>query len=216
MNTGALAATAASIKFVRNSCRLQAQSRALFAASVGTFMTVLLVTPANAQVINSISPISDTFGQTITITGSGFGTMAPYTGNSSDIIFADCNGDWSAGYSGPSLSDVCGIAGPTGDAYGLIVDTWNNSQIVLGGIDDNGYDDDFGSLQAGDPLEVFVFNAQTGAGPAEITANVVPEPSSVVLLGSGLLGLAVLRRRRQSRRSAIATPRAGCGLPALS
>ena len=84
-----------SIRLVRYSRLLKAHARALFVVCVGAFLQALLVMQSDAApIINSISPISNAFNpaadqsiQTITITGSGFGTQAPYTGNSSDIVF---------------------------------------------------------------------------------------------------------------------------------
>lgn len=198
------------------------RARALFIVCVGVLMPALLVTQSNASpIINSISPISDVFNpatdqsiQTITITGSGFGTMSPYTGDSTDILFADCTGSlgfgFSAGFVGtnPGVS-ACHIppGGSVFDDYGLIVNSWADSEITLGGIDYNGFSSTFGTLVNGDTVQVLVFNPQTGAGPGEITCTVgdgtctavtptVPEPSAVLLSGAGLLTLVFIRRRR--------------------
>jgi hypothetical protein len=210
-------------KLVLCSRTLLAQARAFFVVCVGVLMPTLLVTQSNAApIINSISPIFDAFNsatdqsiQTITITGSGFGTMSPYTGNSSDILFADCTGSlgigFSAGFVGtnPGLS-ACSIppGGGVDDDYGLIVNSWSDMQIVLGGIDYNGASSTFGTLVNGDTVEVLVFNPQTGAGPADITCTVgdgtctaapvstIPEPPAFSLLGAGLLALVFIRRHR--------------------
>jgi hypothetical protein len=211
-----------SIKLVAHSRTLQAQVSALFVVCVGVLMPALLATQSNAApIINSISPISNVFNpatdqsiQTITLTGSGFGTHAPYTGNSSDIVFADCTGSlgigFSAGFAGtnPGLPS-CGIppGGGVNDVYALIVNSWSDMQIILGGINYNGASSVFGRLVNGDTVEVLVFNPQTGAGPGDITCTVgdgtctagtpsVPEPPAILLLGAGLLTLVFIRRPR--------------------
>ena len=91
--------------------------------------------------------------------------MSPYTGNSGNILFADCTDlKFSAGFAGTNPG-VCGIppGGGVDDVYGLIVNSWSNMQIILGGIDYNGASSIFGTLVNGDTVEVLVFNPQTGA-----------------------------------------------------
>lgn len=190
------------------------RTRALFILGVGILMPMLLVTQSSANpIINSISPISDVFNpatdqsiQTITINGSGFGTMSPYTGDSSYILFTDCTGSLGTGFGAGFVGTNPGVGacnippgGSINDLYGLVVNSWADSEIVLGGIDYNGFSSSFGTLVNGDTVEVLVFNPQTNAGPGEITSTVgagVPEPSAFLLSGAGMLTLFFIRRRR--------------------
>ncbi|MGD0737559.1 MAG: Ig-like domain repeat protein, partial [Terracidiphilus sp.] len=102
--------------------------------------------------ITSVSPILPQQTQTITISGYGFGTQAPYAGNSSRILFADPTGTpW--------------YAGDTGDAVTLAVSSWTDSQIVITGFT-GAYGSDGQCIKPSDQLYVKVWNAQTGSGPA--------------------------------------------------
>jgi len=150
-------------------------------------------------VITSISPISSAASQTITITGSGFGTMAPYTGDSEYILmFDETGGDWSAGYASSTY-----FMGVCCDAVTMVVESWTDTSIVLGGFaggfDTNGWD-----LNVGDQLEFYLWNAQTDAGPAMFGAVVTPEPASWTLIGVGLLLFGLLRLKKRARSVAYA------------
>lgn len=125
---------------------------------------------AQTPVITGISKISTQQFQTIVIMGSGFGTHAPYTGDSLYISFVDetANPPWQAGYSGFS------------DTVTLIVHQWTDSKIVLGGF--SGAWGQFNyTLTKGDSEQVEVWNAQTGNGPAQITTTVVGETTTTTL-----------------------------------
>jgi hypothetical protein len=83
-------------------------------------------TPIKAPKITSVSKISTTRLQAITIKGTGFGTHKPYTGDTPYISLRELSGDttkilWEAGYS------------PDVDTVTLIVKSWTNTEIVLGG-----------------------------------------------------------------------------------
>jgi hypothetical protein len=111
--------------------------------------------------------------QTITIKGTGFGTMAPYVGDSYYISFFDNRVNppgWQAGYTGYN------------DTITLIVNSWTNTKIVLGGFsgawDQAGYDY---TLSVGDPIEVQVWNPQSGLGPSNIYSTVVAEKTTTTL-----------------------------------
>jgi uncharacterized protein (TIGR03437 family) len=130
-------------------------------AVVESYRTNNLRLSANGQItlalppsITSVSPILPQQSQTITITGSGFGTLQPYSGDSIYIEISDITANWNAGWSG----------GSTSNTVGLIVSSWTDSQITLAGFQGSygqGY-----LLQAGDQIQVNVWNAQTDAGPA--------------------------------------------------
>jgi protein involved in polysaccharide export with SLBB domain len=102
--------------------------------------------------ITSVSAILPQQTQTITITGSGFGTQSAYTGDSSDILFADPTG--TAWYAGDSR-----------DAVSLSVTSWSDTQIVLSGFTGQ-YGTDGMCIKPGDQVYFKVWNAQTGSGPA--------------------------------------------------
>jgi sugar lactone lactonase YvrE/protein involved in polysaccharide export with SLBB domain len=107
---------------------------------------------SSSPAITSVSPILPQQTQTISITGSGFGTHAPFTGDLSYILFADPTGTpWYAGY--------------TGDSVTLSVSSWTDSEIVLTGFTGS-YGTDGQCIKPGDQLYVKVWNAQTGVGPA--------------------------------------------------
>ena len=102
-------------------------------------------------IIASVSPIVSQQAQTITIAGAGFGTQAPYTGDSNYIELADSSGNpW--------------FAGKTGNGVTLAVSSWTDTQIVL-----SGFSGSYGTnhcIRPGDQLSIRVWNAQTATGPA--------------------------------------------------
>jgi hypothetical protein len=107
-------------------------------------------------VISSVSAVTATATQTITITGSGFGTHTAYTGTSPYIgIWNVSEGNWSAGYGE--------------DGIGLVVSSWTNTSIVLGGFTNLG---SYGTLKTGDVLSFEVWDATTGNGPAPCSVTV--------------------------------------------
>jgi len=107
--------------------------------------------PILTPTITAVSPIVSEQTQTITITGSGFGSQSAYTGNSNYISLGDTSGTpW--------------YAGKTGDGVTLAISSWTDSQIVLAGLSGN-----YGTthcIRPGDQLTVSVWNAQSGNGPS--------------------------------------------------
>ncbi len=157
------------------------KSKMLTAVFCLSAMTLALVSlPCRAQeapeaspVIKSLSTVTAEQYQTITIKGTGFGTQAPYTGDSDYIAFWDLRTSppgWQAGYTGYN------------DTITLIVNSWTNTKIVLGGFsgawDESGYDY---TLAVGDPIEVQVWNPQSGLGPSNIYSTVVAEKTTTTL-----------------------------------
>jgi len=108
-------------------------------------------TPGSLPAITAVSPIASQQTQSITVTGSGFGSLAAFTGDSNFIELVDNSGTpWAAGH--------------TGNGVTLAVSSWTDSQIILGGLSGS-----YGTthcIRPGDHLSVNVWNAQTGAGPA--------------------------------------------------
>ncbi len=119
--------------------------------------------------ITSVSQISNQETQTIVVNGSRFGTQSPYTGDSSSIKLVDGT-LFSAGFVGTFQGTA------ENDLLTLVVNSWTDSQIVLGGFSGswgaNGW-----KLNNGDQVELYVWNAQTGAGPATITTTVTTQPN---------------------------------------
>ena len=144
--------------FVRNTLLV-----AIAIAAVATFAA------AQTPTITSISKVYAQQFQTITITGSGFGTMDPYQGDSNFISFDDATGGWEAGYA------------PSGNVQGLIVNSWTDTQIVLGGFTLNQAQ---WLPRVKDKFSISVFNAQTGSGPAFKRGTVKVIPTETTLTSS--------------------------------
>lgn len=148
------------------------------ARSIAPVVTLAAVSTAAAwaqqPVITSVSAITAQQSQTIVITGSGFGTMSPYTGDSPYILLQMSSG-WGAGWI--RCSD-CGQ-----DLVTLVVNSWTDSNIVLGGFAGS-YGSNGWALSTGLGVEIEVWNAQTGNGPAIFNTTVgqliaTPNPVSL-------------------------------------
>jgi len=136
--------------------------------------------------IISVSAVLPQQSQTITISGNGFGTNAPYTGDSNYIKVSDVTKSWNAGWT----------KDPGTDNVTLHVASWTDTAIVMKGFAGN-YGNGQNSIDAGDQLEFQVWNARSGAGPSvykvvagEITASgssmEVPQITSVSPVMEGL------------------------------
>jgi hypothetical protein len=108
--------------------------------------------------VSTILPASD---QTITITGSGFGTRSSYDGDSPNIKITDVTNNWNAGWSGSSDSNIVTLS----------IGSWTDTQIVIQGFR-GGYGQNNWTLNKGDQVTVQVWNQQTGAGPSSCTLTV--------------------------------------------
>jgi hypothetical protein len=158
-------------------CSHRSRGGAVLVVCLAGIMSTLCTLPCLAQTptITSVSKISTAQFQTITIKGSGFGTQAPYTGDSPYIALLDTTAspEWQAGYSGYN------------DTVTLIVNSWTKDKIVLGGFSgawgEAGYDY---TLNIGDSEQISVWNPQSGNGPATITATVIGEKTTTTLTSS--------------------------------
>lgn len=101
--------------------------------------------------ITSVSKITTAQHQTITITGSGFGTHKAYTGTSPFISLLDTSKKWEAGFK------------PDGDTVTLIVLGWTNTKITLGGFAGKWGTQNF-TLAVNNKEKVTIWNAQSAGG----------------------------------------------------
>jgi len=163
---------------LRNLKARPSQGWAMLVVSVAALTFALCPLPVRAQdrpetgspAITSVSTVTAEQYQTITIKGTGFGTHAPYTGDTDFISFFDLRTNppgWQAGYSGYN------------DTITLIVNSWTNTKIVLGGFSGAwGQSGEYYTLAVGDPIEVQVWNPQTGDGPSDKDSTVSTEPTT--------------------------------------
>jgi len=146
-------------------------TRGLMLAALSAVLLTASTASAQKPKITSISAVTAQQYQTITINGSGFGTVAPYTGDSDYIAFNDFTRNWESGYA------------PDGNTGYLIVNLWEDSQIVLGGFAGSYGENDW-TLNIGDKIEIQVWNAQSGEGPAGKKGVVVAEETTTTLTSS--------------------------------
>lgn len=138
---------------------------------VAAYASVAQSEPATKPKIHSLSKITTGQFQTITITGTGFGTHAPYTGDSDFIAFNDKTKGWQAGYT------------KFNDTVTLIVQHWTNTKIVLGGFSGAWGTHNY-TLSVGDKVQIQVWNAETLAGPANKSTTVSAAPTTIALRSS--------------------------------
>jgi len=137
---------------LRRSCLI------LLAMVAAASVAVAQSEPTTTPKIKSVSKITTAEHQTITITGSGFGTHAAYTGDTAYISFYDETKKWEAGYE------------PDNDTVTLIVNSWTNTKITLGGFagawGTNGW-----TLAVGNKEEIRLWNAQGAGGPFGLSCD---------------------------------------------
>ena len=122
----------------------------------------------------------------ITIVGSGFGTQAPFNGDSSDIIVADTTSNWSAGYSGND------------DAVSVNVINWSNTEIQIDGLTGS-YGTNNWIVNPGDSVEVQIANPNTDqasniyqlTAPAALSTVGQWSASSLPTAGGGMGAISV-------------------------
>jgi hypothetical protein len=127
--------------------------------------------------ITSVSKITSLQTQTVIISGSGFGTQAPFNGDLPCIEISDQTAGWNAGHAdpsaGPGTDTGASCSTPLGglDLITIQVSSWNDTAITF-----TGFTGQYGSLSwvlsPGDQVRIQVWNAQTGAGPAAYTTTV--------------------------------------------
>ncbi len=104
--------------------------------------------------ITKVSKIKAEQYQKIVISGSGFGTMKPYDGDSDYLQILDTTGGWSAGLLNSTQDDT----------VTLDVSSWDDNKIVITGFT-GGYGESNWTLKKDDHLKINVWNAQTHNGP---------------------------------------------------
>ena len=116
---------------------------------------------ASGPVIAKVTPIKAKQTQKIVISGSGFGTMQPYNGDSDYLQILDNTGGWSAGLSNSTQYDT----------VFLNVTHWENKRIDIAGFTGS-YGQSYWVLHKGDSITINVWNGQTHAGPGTIQTTV--------------------------------------------
>jgi IPT/TIG domain len=163
--------------------------RRLLACGVTLLAFTVWIGPAFAAgpTITSVSPIAATGHQTITITGSGFGSHQPYSLNDSYYLqISDLTKGWNAGWCDPALNnpadnpDWCYPQASPSDSITLNVTSWSDSSIQIIGFG-YAYGQSGWTLDNGDQVEVDVWNPQTNAGPATYRTTVGAQPGKVCL-----------------------------------
>jgi uncharacterized repeat protein (TIGR03803 family) len=156
---------------VRNNGNGDPVMRSLAVAATVLALVILSFSPSPAAAqsgtnphITSVTQVWARPYQTIQISGTGFGSLRPFNGDSAFIAITDLTQNWTAGH--------------TGDAVTLDVTSWSDSLITMtsfGGAYGTGNQ----SLLAGDVLSIEVWNAQTFAGPAKARATVLANATAV-------------------------------------
>ena len=169
-----------------------------------------LVNGEQSPVISSVSPISATLLQNITIQGDGFGVIQPqilslgdgsvdtvWGGSTPSIVVYDERNLLSAGAAG----NWSGFTNGPPDLIGVILLSWTNTHIVLGGFGSGlGSQFSWNQVLQGDTLQIQIqtvsgfatyntiaVSSQSNQNPTSGSAGVAPEISSVSPISATLL-----------------------------
>lgn len=120
--------------------------------------------------ITSVSTVQPLAAQNIVISGSGFGTQAPFNGDLGCIEVSDLTANWNAGHydlapTPPGNGGACSAPQGGGADYVTIqVSSWTDTAITIAGFTGS-YGSNNWILNPGDKVDFIVWNAQSGSGP---------------------------------------------------
>ena len=126
------------------------------ATTTATTSTTTTPTTTTTPIITSVSKISATQTQSITIKGQGFGALSPYNGDSAYIDITDVTWGWDAGYNSDYLGQT--------NAIKLNISQWTDGEIIISGFSGT-YGQTY-SLNVGDKISISIWNVPSGTGPA--------------------------------------------------
>ena len=122
--------------------------------------------PGSQPVITGVSAIGSAASQTITITGSGFGSHAPYQRTGNHLRILDTTGTWDAGWNHWDQGAQCWSQ--CSDWVTDSISLWSNTKIVL-----SGFGGSYGlswTFSSGDKIVLYVWNANHTWSPQWKTA----------------------------------------------